>query len=78
MKDKTARVLSIAAMAALACLALSGCDTSDLDQDSTNKLGIALGVTVIIISWLGMRFSGRYFGRKRQANKRKNNKKRKR
>ena len=70
MKQRVAAIIAAAILASLLCAPLALAD--ELDKDSTQTLGIVIGICIIVVSMLGLRFSGRYFARKRQANARKN------
>lgn len=65
------RLVYIVTFTIISMLVLAPAAFAD-EGDSKNALGLFIGICIIAASGIVMRFTSRYFGRKRQANARKN------
>lgn len=72
MSKRIFHITVIAAIAAFACLGLTGCGIEDMDEDTRKSVGMGLGMLIILASGIGYFASGRYFGKKRQQAARRN------
>ena len=72
MSKRIICITAVAAMAAFACLGLTGCGIENMDEETRKSVGMGLGMLIILASGIGYFASGRYFGKKRQQAARRN------